>query len=172
VAVHKAYKHCPMCGTVLETVHRTGEMRPVCPACDYTVYYDPKVAVVMLVVRGESVLLVKRAVDPEKGKWALPAGFVNAGEAPADAAVREIAEEANITLLDNRLLDVFANPGDGTADIIIAYGGVAAEGDQAQADDDAEDAAFFHRDHLPPTAFKTTEWLIGRWLRGEITLNR
>jgi ADP-ribose pyrophosphatase YjhB (NUDIX family) len=125
----------------------------------------------MLVVRGQQVLLIKRGVDPEKGKWALPAGFVNAGEAPADAAVREIHEETDITLLNIRLLDVFANPGDGTADIIIAYGGTAAPGDHTQAADDAEEAVFFHRDHLPPTAFKTTEWLIDRWQSGEITLN-
>ncbi len=171
MAEHKPFKHCPMCGTELKAIHRTGALRPVCPHCDYTVYYDPKVAVVMLVLRGEHVLLVKRGVDPEKGKWALPAGFVNAGEAPVDAAIREIHEEANITLLNTRLLDVFANPGDGTADIIIAYGGMAAVGDRAEADDDADDAAFFHRDALPPTAFKTTEWLIGHWLRGEIALN-
>lgn len=170
MAAHKPYTHCPLCGTALQTVYRTGEMRPVCPNCDHTVYYDPKVAVVMLVVREKSVLLVKRGVDPEKGKWALPAGFVNAGEAPADAAVRETLEEAHITLLGLQLLDVFANPGDGTADIIIAYGGVAAAGDRAEADDDALAAAFFPRDALPPTAFKTTEWLLGRWLRGEIRL--
>jgi 8-oxo-dGTP diphosphatase len=171
VAAHKAYKHCPICGVALKMIQRTGDLRPVCPDCDHTVYYDPKVAVVMLVLRGDSVLLVKRGVDPEKGKWALPAGFVNAGEAPADAAVREIHEEADITLLNIRLLDVFANPGDGTADIIIAYGGIAATDDRAQAADDAEEATFFHREDLPPTAFKTTEWLIGRLQRGEITLN-
>ncbi len=164
MAEHKPFQHCPMCGTALCNIQRHGTLRPVCPVCDYTVYYDPKVAVVMLVTYADRVLLIKRGVEPEKGKWALPAGFVNAGEAPDKAAIREIYEETRLRLHDVRLLDVFANPGDSTADIIIAYGSHPRELAPLQANDDATEAAFFHQDHLPPTAFKTTDWLIQRWL--------
>lgn len=152
-----------MCSTPLEMIERTGDIRPVCPNCDYTVYYDPKVAVIVRITRHDEVLLVKRAVDPEKGKWALPAGFVNAGEDPADAALREINEETGLIAENLRLLDVFGNPGDGTADILIAYAADAVGGD-LQADDDAEAVGFFHRDHLPETAFLSTTWLIEHWL--------
>lgn len=166
VADHKAFRFCPMCGKKLEIIHRTGAMRPVCPNCDYTVYYDPKVAVVMFVLKDDAVLMVKRAVDPEKGKWALPAGFVNAGESPANAAVREINEETGLVVDNIRLVDVFANPGDGTADIIIAYAADVVGG-RLQADDDAEAVNFFRGDALPETAFLTTCWLIERWQQGE-----
>jgi len=62
-----------------------------------------------------------------------------------------------------RLLDVFANPGDATADIMIAYGADVVGGQLAAADD-ALEAVFFTADALPPTSFMTTKWLIERWL--------
>jgi len=163
VAERKPFKHCPMCGAKLIAKERTGVLRPVCPVCDHTVYYDPKVAVVMRVTRGDEVLLVRRGVDPEKGKCALPAGFVNAGETPEDAAIREIWEETSIRLGKMTLLNVYGNPGDGTADIIIAYGAQADDSHVAHAADDADDARFFRLDALPPTAFKTTTWLLDGW---------
>ena len=156
-----------MCGTELERKQRTGDIRPVCPNCDYTVYYDPKVAVVMLVVHEDAVLLVKRGVEPKKGTWALPAGFVNATEDPAQAAARELREETGLEVENVRLLDVFPNPGDGTADILIAYGADVVGG-RLSADDDAVDVGFFSPGTLPQTAFLTTEWLIERWLAGRL----
>lgn len=163
MATREPYRYCPLCGTELHTIERTGALRPVCPACDHTVYYDPKVAVIMRVTQDDHVLLVKRGVDPEKGKWALPAGFVNADEAPAQAAARELSEETGLLVDHVRLVDVFPNPGDGTADILICYDADVIGG-VLQAGDDAEEAAFFHRDALPATAFLSTTWLIERWL--------
>ncbi|MEO1444021.1 MAG: NUDIX domain-containing protein, partial [Chloroflexota bacterium] len=122
---------------------------------------------IMLVTRGDRVLLVQRGVDPEKGKWALPAGFVNAGEVPAEAAAREITEETGLTVGNVRLIDVFPNPGDGTADILIAYAADITGGEMA-ADDDAVDVGLFNDDDMPPTAFKTTEWLLERWRHGDV----
>ena len=166
MAKNRTFVYCPMCGAKLHRVERMGTVRPVCPDCDYTVYYDPKVAVVMLVIHEGAVLLVKRGVEPKKGTWALPAGFVNAQEDPAEAAAREIREETGLAVENVRLLDVFPNPGDGTADILIAYGADVVGGD-LQADDDAVDAGFFQSDALPATAFLTTQWLIERWRNGD-----
>jgi 8-oxo-dGTP diphosphatase len=163
VSERQPYQFCPVCGTKLVPIPRTGEIRPVCPACDYTVYYDPKVAVVMRVIHNDAVLLVRRGVAPAKGKWALPAGFVNADEDPAHAAAREIQEETGLIVANVRLLNVYANPGDATADIMIAYGADVAGGQLAAADD-ALEAVFFTADALPPTSFMTTKWLIERWL--------
>lgn len=161
------YRFCPLCGSALVSQPRAGENRPVCPACNFTAYYDPKVAVIVLVEHAGAVLLVRRGVSPEKGKWALPAGFINAGEAPTDAAMRELYEETGLYIGNMRLIDVFPNPGDGNADILICYS-AQVHGGTLRAADDAEDAAFFLPHTLPETAFLSTQWLLDRWLRGEI----
>ncbi len=160
---------CPMCGAALEQQHRAGKLRPVCPNCGHIVFFDPKVAVVIFIMQGGKILLVKRAVDPGKGRWAFPAGFVDAGEDPREAARREILEETGLEIEIIRLLDVFARSADdgGTADIIIAYA-ARVTGGALQADDDAEAVAWFTAHDLPELVFATTEILVQRWQAREI----
>jgi 8-oxo-dGTP diphosphatase len=160
---------CPRCGTKLELRQRTGGIRPVCPACDYVVYFDPKVAVVACIIQAERVLLVKRANDPRQGYWAMPAGFVDAGEDPQAAAERECLEETGLVVRVERLLEVFYTTGDGgVADIVIAYAATVLSGD-LKPDDDAEEAAWFRREELPAElAFFPSQRLAARWIAGEI----
>lgn len=163
---------CPMCGAPLETRPRQGKLRPVCPRCDYTIYFDPKVAVVALILRQDQVLLVQRANDPLKGLWTLPGGFVDAGEDPQAAAVREVREETALDTAIERLLDVFHTPDDGgLADIVIAYAARVRAG-QLQAGDDAEHAAWFGRDRLPELAFMPTQRIVYAWAAGDFDLAR
>ncbi len=160
--------YCPNCGTGLVPRQRNGAQRPVCPACDYTVYFDPKVAVVVLILAENQVLLVKRANDPMKGFWALPAGFVDAEEDPQAAARREVLEETGFTAQIDRLIDVYHTPNDGgLASIVIAYAGSILSG-ELHPDDDAEDARWFTQDTLPPLAFLPTRRLIERWQAGTL----
>lgn len=157
---------CPMCGVALHQQERYGVMRPVCPACGHIVFFDPKVAVVVMLLEHDRILLVKRGVDPGKGKWALPAGFVDAGEDPQQAAIREIHEETGLHIAIDRLLDVFPKAADtGTADIIIAYAARVLDG-VLQAADDAEAVGWFTSDRLPEVVFATTEILLERWISG------
>jgi ADP-ribose pyrophosphatase YjhB (NUDIX family) len=164
-------RFCPMCGTALEQQHRAGQMRPVCPKCGHIVFFDPKVAVVVVVIQDAKFLLVKRAVDPGKGYWAFPAGFVDAGEDPREAARREILEETGLEIRITRLLDVFPRNSDdgGTADIIIAYA-AHITGGALHADDDAEAVGWFTTLDLPELVFATTYILVERWAAGEIGL--
>ncbi len=158
---------CPQCGSPLGLIERYGRLRPVCPACGYTVFFDPKVAVVAFVVEIGRVLLVRRANDPGKGGWALPAGFVDDDEDPQRAAERETLEETGLIVKADRLIDVLHRPdADGLADIVIAYGARMVGGSLAAADD-AEDAAWFSADALPPLALETTKKVIGAWLAGK-----
>ena len=53
-----------------------------------------QIAVAAMVLT-EGLLLVKRAVDPEKGKWALPAGYLDLGETPREGVAREVLERRN-----------------------------------------------------------------------------
>lgn len=157
--------YCPNCGTALEQRERFGKQRPVCPACEHTVFFDPKVAVVAFVTQNDHVLLVKRANEPGLGLWALPAGFVDYDEDPRAATAREAEEETGLQIEIDDLMDVLHRPDkDGLADIIIAYSGHVTGG-TLKAADDAEDVGWFSRDSLPPLGLVTTKKLIERWNR-------
>jgi len=165
--------YCPLCGAALEQRERYGRQRPVCPACDHTVFFDPKVAVVVLITRVNSraereILLIKRANEPGRGRWALPAGFVEYDEAPAEAAVRETIEETGVRIEVDGLVTLFHRPdAGGLADIVIAYAAHPIDG-AVSAADDADDAAWFSEHALPDIALVSTQELVSRWLRGEL----
>lgn len=161
-------RFCPMCGTALEMRERYGTLRPICPACGHVVFFDPKVAVATLILQDEQVLLVKRAVEPKKDLWALPAGFVEWDESPEAAARRECLEETGLIVEIERLVDVFHTPDDGgLADIVIAYA-ARISGGTLHAADDAAEAAWFTRAALPELAFLPSQRLMARWSAGEI----
>lgn len=160
--------YCPACGTQLQQRPMHGRIRPVCPDCGYIVYFDPKVAVVVMITDEDDahVLLVQRANEPGMGKWAMPAGFVDYDETPEDAAVREVQEETGLNVDLTRLLAVFPRRDEGLADIVIAYAAQVTSGELI-AGDDASDAAWFPRDALPELVFYPSITLVGAWSRGE-----
>ena len=90
-------KHCRECGAAVE--HRVPDdgdtrERAVCPQCG-TIHYENPLNVVGTVPHlGDRVLLCKRNIEPRKGKWTLPAGFMELNETTAEGAARETVEEA------------------------------------------------------------------------------
>ena len=103
-------KHCRDCGTaVIYRLPDDGDIkeRAICPHCG-TVHYENPLNVVGTVPfwgdTGEQVLLCKRNIEPRKGKWTLPAGFMELGETVADGAIRETVEEAGAKI---ELQDLF-----------------------------------------------------------------
>lgn len=151
---------CPVCGTHLAEAERFGRTRPTCPACGWVYFPDPKVAAALLVERDGQVLLVRRANDPQRGLWTLPAGFVDAGEDPARAAERECWEETGYNARVSGLLDVmYGQEHPRGAHIIIFYRGEVLDG-TLQPGDDVDRAAFFSLDELPPLAFQTTQKIL------------
>jgi ADP-ribose pyrophosphatase YjhB (NUDIX family) len=93
---------CIWCGSPAE-----GDVALRCSNCGRTHYLNSKVSASALVVLDETYLTVRRAAEPELGKWDLPGGFTNYGESPADTASRETLEESGIKVVVSRLLDVF-----------------------------------------------------------------
>ncbi len=135
--------------------------RPVCPQCGWVYFADPKVAAAILLERDGRVLLVRRANDPFRGLWTLPAGFVDAGEDPARAAERECLEETGLSVHALRVRDVLAGQEHPRgADFIIVYEADLLSG-ELLAGDDADAAQWFDHDHLPPLAFSSTQTVLG-----------
>jgi ADP-ribose pyrophosphatase YjhB (NUDIX family) len=91
-------KYCSECGAkvVFEQHARGATWRFVCKACGAVFYQSPKLATACIADWQGRILLCRRAVDPERGRWELPAGFVAAGETVSAGAVREALEEANV----------------------------------------------------------------------------
>ncbi len=152
--------YCPGCGNSIIHETRFGKVRPVCPQCGWIYFPDPKVAAAVLIEQDGRVLLVRRANEPQRGKWTLPAGFVDAGEDPARAAERECLEETGLSVRATSVMDVIAGlEHPRGANILIVYRGEVLSG-QLAAHDDADQAAFFPLDNLPPLAFEATQHIL------------
>jgi 8-oxo-dGTP diphosphatase len=139
-----------------------GSLHRTCEACQFVQFNDPKVATCAFVVQDQQVLLVKRGIAPEMGKWALPAGYVDYGEDPAQAAIRETQEETGLLVEITGLEEVMLTQAL-HAVILIIYRAHPIGG-QLQAGDDAQDAAWFSFDALPEIAFESTQRMLARWL--------
>ncbi len=89
-------RHCRACGTLVayQVPADDNRERAVCPACATIHYENPLNVVGTVPVWGEQVLLCRRAIEPRRGFWTLPAGFLELGESTAEGAVRETVEEA------------------------------------------------------------------------------
>ncbi len=151
-------RFCPVCGG---DVALAGDPRPVprCTSCGRWHHLDPKVGVGAVVRDPQGrLLLVQRAVPPGKGRWALPAGYVDAGEDPREAAAREVREETGLEVRCGAVVDVY--PGGGGASFFLAFEGELRGGTLAPADD-ALDAGFFALDALPELAFESTRRAAG-----------
>jgi ADP-ribose pyrophosphatase YjhB (NUDIX family) len=81
--------------------------RLVCLRCGFVEYENPKVVVGVVATWGDRVLLCRRAIEPRRGAWTLPAGFLEQHESPEEGAIREAWEEARATLRIRDLLAVY-----------------------------------------------------------------
>ena len=160
----RAVHFCPACGHPVELRLAFGQMRPVCPSCGRIHFDDPKVAAGVLVIRDGKVLLVRRALEPQQGRWTLPAGFVDAGEDPRLAAARECNEETGLDVETTGVLDVFSGREHPQgADIVLVFTAMAIGG-TLRPGDDADAVDFFGPGELPELAFQATRRSIERWL--------
>lgn len=159
---------CPQCSAPLQDVDWHGKHRRVCPACGFVHFRDPKVAVVMFVVEDGKVMLVKRAVDPQMGKWTLPAGFMDYGEGPRETAIREMREETGLDITITRLIDAKGNHS-GKASVLIIFEGEVVGGEITPSDDAAE-ARYFAAEDIPydELAFESTAQLLSEWRNGRL----
>lgn len=156
----KEIKYCPRCATPVVLKVAFDRERPVCPSCKWIYFADPKVAAAVLVEQAGRVLLVRRANEPFRGLWTLPAGFVNADEDPAEAAARECREETGLEVAISGIITIrHGREHPRGADFVIFYRG-QVKGGILHADDDADDADWFARGELPGLAFKSTKVIL------------
>lgn len=102
------YTHdfCPSCGSSLGSKMKEGRERLYCSDCDEVVWLNPGLVGAVAAIKDEEVLLIKRGIEPNKGLWAFPAGFIERDEAPIEGAAREFKEETGLEA-DNSDLEFF-----------------------------------------------------------------
>jgi ADP-ribose pyrophosphatase YjhB (NUDIX family) len=81
--------------------------RQVCDHCGYVAYQNPKIVVGSVVRQAGKILMCRRAIEPRRGFWTIPAGYLELRETPEDGARREAREEAGADLVLDGLLAVY-----------------------------------------------------------------
>jgi len=82
--------------------------RDMCDHCGFIDYKNPKIVVGSVVRHEGKILLCRRAIEPRKGYWTIPAGYMELNETPENGAKREAMEEANADLKLSSLLAVYS----------------------------------------------------------------
>jgi ADP-ribose pyrophosphatase YjhB (NUDIX family) len=157
-------KYCPHCATELGTRELEGYVRPVCSACGWIYYEDPKVAVAVLVGRDGRLLLNQRAIEPGLGFWSFPSGYANRGERLEEAAAREVVEETGLRVQIAELFGVYSERGNPV--VLVVYTAGEAHG-EATAGPEVSEVGWFAPGALPPLAFPHDEGIIARWAATE-----
>ncbi len=90
--------YCPRCGSVLDSKFDGGRERPACVAdgCGFLHFGESSIGCGGVVIRDGKALLIQRGLNPGRGNWQIPGGYVEADEAIPHAAEREVREEAGI----------------------------------------------------------------------------
>ncbi|MDH5426058.1 MAG: NUDIX hydrolase [Gammaproteobacteria bacterium] len=105
-------KYCTQCGSKTAQLIPEGDqkLRHVCTQCETVHYLNPKIITGCLVEHEDKILLCRRAIEPQSGKWTLPAGFMENNETCIQGAIRETREEANAEVRELQLYSVYDIP--------------------------------------------------------------
>jgi ADP-ribose pyrophosphatase YjhB (NUDIX family) len=104
--------YCSHCGAPVELRVPEGDTVPrhVCTSCGTIHYENPKMVVGCIPEWEDRILLCRRAIEPRRGLWTLPAGFMENAETTAEGAQRETLEEANARVEIHGLYALFNIP--------------------------------------------------------------
>jgi ADP-ribose pyrophosphatase YjhB (NUDIX family) len=157
--------YCSKCGSGLKTAIPSGDHKPryVCPDCDTIHYENPRIVAGCVVEHDGGILLCKRAIEPRKGYWTVPAGFMELGETVQQAAARETLEEACAVVTLGSLLamvDVVE-----AGQVHIFFRGLLADGNYAAGDESLE-AELFAPEQIPwdDIAFRSVDIALKQYL--------
>lgn len=145
VSWHDTYRHCPKCGA--HFCDDENESALVCPECDFRLFPRIEPCVIVIIHRGDEILLVHNKHFGAKF-FSHISGFVELGESAEDAVRREAFEEVGITLKNITPLSTQSWPF--PDQLMLAYSAEYAGGELVLQEDEIAEARFFKRDELPP----------------------
>jgi ADP-ribose pyrophosphatase YjhB (NUDIX family) len=141
--------------------------RLICADCGHIAYDNPKVVVGSVVVADGSVLMCRRAIEPRRGLWTLPAGYLEHGETLEEGAVREAWEEAQAEIALDGILGVFSISRIGQVQVIFRARFASPGVPRFAAGQESLDVALFPAPRIPrdEIAFPSVVWALDAWQR-------
>jgi ADP-ribose pyrophosphatase YjhB (NUDIX family) len=137
----QTFIYCPLCSEKLQEAIIENRQRQVCPQCHYVHYINPVPAIISIGERNGKILLIKRGMEPMKGLWTLPGGFMEAAETPEAGCLRELFEETGMRGTIKNLIGVFHEYSNMYGDVLCVFYYVKLDEGIPIAGDDAEDVA-------------------------------
>jgi ADP-ribose pyrophosphatase YjhB (NUDIX family) len=160
VSIERDAKFCPYCGHSLGSIVVEGKQRNYCGDCKRVIYDNPVPVVAGVIVKDKSVLLVKRGIEPRKGFWSLPSGFIDTMEEAETAMIREMKEETNLDIIKAQYITSIAQKGMRYNSVLIIGFYITKYKGKLKPGDDAVEAKFFKMDSLPEFAFSKHKKLV------------
>jgi ADP-ribose pyrophosphatase YjhB (NUDIX family) len=165
MSVDTPYRFCSACGASVQYTVPAGDnrARATCNSCKTIHYQNPRLVIGTIPVWNNKILLCKRAIEPRKGFWTLPAGFMENGESTADGALRETLEESGATVSIDRLFSVIDVPHVHQVHIFYV---AQMQSDFFQAGEESLEVKLFEFDSIPwkdlsfPTVAQTLKWFL------------
>ena len=156
-----SFKFCPMCKHYLKWVTIDGRKRLVCQKCGWINYQNP-LPVVACVVKNKKghIFIVKRAIEPGIGKWALPGGFVESREDPQKACLRELKEETGLEGEIIRLIGVYTYRSKIYGSLLVIGYEVIIKEESLHISNELKEAKFVSRKNLPKIPFSSHRKII------------
>jgi len=163
-------RFCHQCGgnVLLRHVEEEHRDRLVCESCGMIHYLNPRLVAAAVPeldgVDGQPrLLLMRRALEPRRGAWTPPGGFVEVGESTEEAAVRESEEEVGLPVEVTGLLGVYSRPAVGI--VVVVYRARALR-EEPQLGVEALEARWFSAETIPwdDLAFETTVRALRDWV--------
>ena len=159
--------HCSRCGAALRLGMVPGEDRErlACGACGFVAYVNPRLVVTCLpVTDAGEVMLLRRGIEPGRGLWAQPGGFMEIDETVEGGAVRETLEETGLLVEPGHIVGLYTRPE--AAIVVIAFE-ARIVGGAATLTPEALEVRPFAPEAIPwpEIAFRTSEWALRDWLK-------
>lgn len=139
--------------------------RRICDTCGFIDYANPRIVTGVVAHQNGRILLCRRAIDPRKGFWTLPAGFLELGESVEEGAKRESYEEARAELELETLLGLYSIPRIGQVQIFFR---ARLMNDPSPGPESLE-VGLFSWDEIPwkELAFPTVKWALDHYRETE-----
>jgi ADP-ribose pyrophosphatase YjhB (NUDIX family) len=157
---------CTRCGDALQFGAIEGEDRDrlACGSCGFVAYVNPRLVVTTIPINAAGeVVLLRRGIEPGKGWWAQPGGFLEVDETVTEAAIRETLEETGLVVEPGEIVGLYSRLE--AAVVVIAFEAQVVRGEY-RLNPEALEIQAFRPEAIPwhGIAFKTTHWALRDWV--------